>query len=294
MHDVTARVVGGGVAAAEAVWRGEARHAVNITGGLHHAMADAASGFCVYNDVAVAIATLLEAGAERVAYVDVDVHHGDGVEHAFWDDPRVLTISLHESGRTLFPGTGAATDVGGPSARGFAVNVALPAGTGDAGWHRAFEAVVPPLVESFAPQVLVSQHGCDSHALDPLAHLTLSVDGQRAAYLRVHELAHAHADGRWLASGGGGYAVVDVVPRAWTHLLAIATGEPLDPGTPVPEVWRAYARARTGRTAPERMGDGGEPAYEPWAPGPGPTDQVDQAIRATRAAVFPAHGLDPA
>jgi acetoin utilization protein AcuC len=127
MHDVTARVVGGGVAGAEAVWRGEARHAVNITGGLHHAMSDAASGFCVYNDVAVAIATLLEAGAERVAYIDVDVHHGDGVERAFWDDPRVLTISLHESGRTLFPGTGAATDVGGPSARGFAVNVALPA-----------------------------------------------------------------------------------------------------------------------------------------------------------------------
>ena len=153
---------------------------------------------------------------------------------------------------------------------------------------------MPPLVESFAPQVLVSQHGCDGHALDPLAHLTLSVDGQRAAYLRVHELAHAHAGGRWLASGGGGYAVVDVVPRAWTHLLAIATGEPLDPGAPVPETWRAYTQSRTGRTPPERMGDGADPAYEPWAPGSGAADGVDQAIRATRAAVFPAHGLDPA
>src|SRR5690606_36913144 len=122
---------------------------------------------------------LLEHGVDKVAYVDLDVHHGDGVERAFWDDPRVLTISLHESGRTLWPGTGWPQERGGPGAEGYAVNVALPAGVGDSRWLRAFHAVVPPLLEEFAPTVLVSQHGCDTHMLDPLANLALSIDAQR-------------------------------------------------------------------------------------------------------------------
>ena len=160
MHQATARVVGGSVAIADAVWNGRAEHGVNVTGGLHHAMPGRSSGFCVYNDVAVAIRHLLDLGAERVAYVDVDVHHGDGVQAIFWDDPRVLTISLHESPRTLFPGTGYPEEVGGRGAEGTAVNVALPPGTSDSGWLRAFHAVVPPLLEAFAPQILVTQHGC--------------------------------------------------------------------------------------------------------------------------------------
>ena len=216
------------------MWSGTSAHGINIAGGLHHAMPDRASGFCVYNDPAMAIAWLLEQGAQRIAYVDVDVHHGDGVQEVFWDDPRVLTISLHETGAALFPGTGFPTEIGGPGAEGSAVNVALPPGTGDAGWLRAFHAIVPPLLKAFEPVVLVSQQGCDSHAEDPLAHLALSVDGQRASYLALHDLAHSCADGRWLATGGGGYALVDVVPRAWTHLLAIASGRPLDPETAVP------------------------------------------------------------
>ena len=133
MHEASALVVGATVAAAEAVWSGAAAHGVSIAGGLHHAMPDRASGFCVYNDPAIAIAWLLEQGVGRIAYVDVDVHHGDGVQEVFWDDPRVLTISIHETGTALFPGTGFPTDVGGPGARGYAVNVALPPGTGDAG-----------------------------------------------------------------------------------------------------------------------------------------------------------------
>ena len=120
-----------------------------------------ASGFCVYNDPAVAIARLLDLGAQRVAYVDVDVHHGDGVQHIFYDDPRVLTISLHESGYTAFPGTGFPSESGHGAAEGHAVNVALPPGTGDAGWLRAFHAVVPPLVRAFEPEILLTQHGCD-------------------------------------------------------------------------------------------------------------------------------------
>lgn len=293
MHDASAKVVGASVQCAEQVWSGASEHAVNICGGLHHAMPDSGAGFCVYNDAAVAIARLLELGAERVAYVDVDVHHGDGVERAFWDEPRVLTVSIHESGRALFPGTGFPRDTGGPDAPGSAANLALPPGTGDAGWLRAFHAVVPHLVEAFDPQVLVTQHGCDSHVLDPLAHLALSVDAQRASYAALHDLAHRCAGGRWVALGGGGYELVDVVPRAWTHLLAEAAGHPVDPTTPVPEEWRDYVRRRLGRQSPARMTDGCPATYAPWDGRYDPDDLVDQAVMATREAVFPAHGLDP-
>ena len=137
--------------------------------------------------------------------------------------------------------------MGGEGAEGSAVNVALPPGTADAGWLRAFHAVVPDLVREFDPDVLVTQHGCDSHADDPLAHLMLSVDGQRAAYLALHDLAHEVADGRWVATGGGGYALVDVVPRAWCHLLGVVSGSPLDVDTATPEAWRAYVRERLRR-----------------------------------------------
>ena len=194
----------------------------------------------MYNDVGVAIRWLLDRGVQRVAYVDVDAHHGDGVQAMFYDDPRVLTISLHESGRTLFPGTGWPGDIGGPGAQGTAVNVALPAGTADNQWLRAFNAVVPPVLEEFDPEFLVSQHGCDSHFEDAMAHLLLSVDGQRASYSAVHRLAHRLAGGRWVAVGGGGYEVVDVVPRAWTHLIAEALHRPIAPETPTPEAFRVF------------------------------------------------------
>jgi acetoin utilization protein AcuC len=294
MHDASALVAGATVAAAEAVWTGRSGHAVSVAGGLHHAMRASASGFCVYNDPAIAIAWLLGQGAERIAYVDVDVHHGDGVQAAFYRDPRVLTISIHEHPMTLFPGTGLPSESGGPGAGGSAVNVALPAGTGDPGWLRAFDAVVPPLLRSFRPQVLVSQHGCDSHRLDPLAHLELSVDGQRAAQAALHRLAHETAGGQWVLTGGGGYELVQVVPRTWTHLLAEASGRPLDPAAATPQRWRDYVRKRTAGTAPERMTDGEPASFASFSSGYDPADAVDRAIMATRTAVFPLHGLVPA
>lgn len=293
MHHAAAHVVGASVEAFRQVWSGDSLHAANITGGLHHAMRGAASGFCIYNDIAVGIQSLLDQGAERVAYVDVDVHHGDGVERIFWDDPRVLTISLHETGQMLFPGTGFPHDLGGRDAQGSAVNLALPPGTSDAGWLRAFHAVVPPLLREFKPEVLVTQHGCDSHMEDPLAHLMLSVDGQRAAYLALHELAHEVSGGRWVATGGGGYALVDVVPRAWTHLLAILSGEPLDPETDTPMSWRDHVRETLGRHAPHRMTDGRRPLWRDWTEGYDPDTWLDRAIFATRQEAFPLHGLDP-
>lgn len=293
MHEASALVVGASVNAAAAVWEGAAQHAVNLSGGLHHAMRDQASGFCVYDDPAVAIAWLLAQGATRVAYVDVDVHHGDGVEAAFYDDPRVLTVSLHESGRTLFPGSGWPDQVGGAAALGTNVNVALPMGTGDAGWLRAFDAVVSPVLRAFAPQVLVSQHGCDTHALDPLAHLLLSVDGQRASYAALHALAHELCEGRWVAVGGGGYEPVQVVPRAWTHLLAeVSGGGPVHGATPGD--WRELAGRKGGEHAPTTLTDGSDLTFRPWEGGPGDHDDgVDVAVRLTRDAVFPQLGLDP-
>ncbi|MFB6604993.1 acetoin utilization protein AcuC [Streptomyces noursei] len=294
MHEASALIAGQSVGAAEAVWRGEAEHAVNFAGGLHHAMPGGASGFCIYNDAALAIARLLELGAERVAYVDVDVHHGDGVQAAFWEDPRVLTISLHEHPRTLFPQTGWPEETGGEGAEGSAVNVALPAGTGDAGWLRAFHAVVPELLAAFRPQVLVTQHGADTHFEDPLAHLAVSLDAQRAAAESCHALAHEHAEDRWIALGGGGYAVVDVVPRSWTHLAAIAGHRPIDPTSSVPEAWRHEVFRRTRQLAPLRMTDGRTPYWRDFADGGyDPADRLDQAVLATRRAVFPSHGLLP-
>jgi acetoin utilization protein AcuC len=294
MHEASALIAGQSVGAAEAVWRGEALHAVNFTGGLHHAMPAAASGFCVYNDPALAVARLLELGVERVAYVDVDVHHGDGVQAAFWDDPRVLTVSLHESPRTLFPQTGWAEEIGGPAAQGGACNVALPAGTGDAGWLRAFHAVVPELVAAFRPQVLVSQHGADTHIEDPLAHLAVSLDAQRMVAEACHALAHEHAEGRWVALGGGGYAVADVVPRSWTHLVGIAAGVPVAPDAPVPAEWRDQVYALTRAPAAQRMTDGLRPRFADFADGGyDPASRLDQAVLATRRAVFPLHGLLP-
>lgn len=296
MHEVAALSAAGTLQAVQAVHRGEYQHAVNFTGGLHHAMPDGAAGFCIYNDAAVGIQWLLDQGVERVAYIDIDVHHGDGVERCFWNDPRVLTCSIHESGTVLFPGTGFARDIGGPDAEGTAVNISLPPGTGDAAWLRALHAVVHPVVTAFKPQILITQHGCDSHFQDPLAHMVLTVDAQKVAHESLHTLAHDVCDGRWVALGGGGYELVNVVPRSWTHLTAIATGKPIPLNTELPQAWRDAAEQLTGQTPPTKMGDGvaeGEDVwFQSWASGMHPESAVDQAVMATREAVFPHHGLD--
>jgi len=292
MYDAAALIAGGSRLAARLVWQGEAEHAVNIAGGLHHAMPGSAAGFCVLNDVVLAIRELLAAGAQRVAYVDVDVHHGDGVQAAFYDDPRVLTISLHQDPRTLYPGTGMADEIGIGAAAGTSVNLPLPPGTADDGWLRGFHAVVPGLVSAFSPDVLVTQCGCDTHHEDPLADLALTVDGQRAAYAALHRLAHTAAHGRWLALGGGGYGVLRCVPRAWTHLLAEATGRPIRPEQEIPQSWSDDLRKRgVNGELPRWMGEGRDPAPQPWQPGG--ESWLDRAIAATRNACYPLHGLDP-
>jgi acetoin utilization protein AcuC len=293
MYHAAALITGGSVLAARQVHEGRAQHAVNISGGLHHAMRNSASGFCIFNDAAIAIAWLLGQGYERIAYVDVDVHHGDGVQAAFYDDPRVLTVSVHQTPLTLWPGTGFPEETGdADKALGSAVNLALPNGTDDSGWLRAFSAVVPSVIRAFDPQIIVSQCGCDAHHEDPLADLALTVDGQRASYRLMHDLAHEVCDGRWIALGGGGYGLVRCVPRAWTHLLAVTGGVPLDPHSEIPESWREDVVRRGLRARPPtHMTEGGYTGFAAWDPFT--ESRVDRAILRTRRASFPYFGLDP-
>ncbi|WP_394215466.1 acetoin utilization protein AcuC [Brachybacterium vulturis] len=299
MHTASARIVGGSLTALEAIRSGRVRRAVNFAGGLHHAKSSSASGFCVYNDAAVAIRHALDAGEERVMYVDVDVHHGDGVERLLWDEPRAITLSVHETGERLFPGTGFVQDSGGSGAPGTAINVPLPSRTTADGWVRAIRATVPPLVRAVRPTLLVTQHGADSHRLDPLADLSVSLEAQREVMLLMRELAEEVCGGRWLALGGGGYAVIDVVPRSWAHLVAIVTGAPIEAAAPLPEAFlaaAAAARAEHG-LSPEpgilSFGDGRPVAAGDWSRGFDPGDPLDRAVQAVRRAVFPDWGLDP-
>ncbi|MDQ6658417.1 MAG: acetoin utilization protein AcuC [Actinomycetota bacterium] len=294
MHQTAALIAGGSVSAGLAIARGEVDRAINIAGGLHHAMPAAASGFCVYNDASLAIAAMLAAGVGRVAYVDTDVHHGDGVQAAFYHDPRVLTVSIHESPDSLWPGTGWPEEVGSGAAAGTSVNIPVPPGTGDADWLSAFQAIVPAVLAAFGPDVLVTQHGADSHREDPLADLDLTVDGHRQSYQLLRELAQTHANGRWLALGGGGYSLVRVVPRSWTQLLAVVLDRDVDPCTPTPAVWRtAASTARPDIAVPTSMTDGhpGTMEVRPWDAGS--RRPIDLAVGAVREAVFGVLGAQP-
>lgn len=289
MHEASARVCGATLSAAQAVWQGGRDHAFSPAGGLHHAMPDRASGFCVYNDPAVAIAWLLANGAQRVAYVDVDVHHGDGVQAMFYDDPRVLTISLHESGRYLFPGTGFPHELGSGDAVGTSVNVALPPSTLDEMYRAAFEEIVPPLVTAFAPDVIVTQLGCDTHATDPLAHLGLTTRSYRWVAKTLHALAHEVCAGKWIATGGGGYQIFSVVPRAWTIAAAEMADVELPDETPVP--WRELALERGAPRVPERFDD---PMVRLEGVGRGDLRaSVEAAVEETKHATFGYYGLRP-
>lgn len=243
MHAAAAAIAGGSVHAVAGVLQGAFQHAFNPAGGLHHAQPERASGFCIYNDAAVAIAAALQQRDARVLYLDFDAHHGDGVQVAFYDDPRVLTCSIHETGRHLFPGTGFLYELGEGLGRGYSLNLPVEPFTEDASWIEALELLLPSLAEWFTPDLVVSRHGCDSHAWDPLAHLSLSTRAYAAQAGLVHELAHRFAGGRWVALGGGGYDWVRVVPRSWAIVWAEMSGRPLPTGLPADWVARWQAAA---------------------------------------------------
>jgi acetoin utilization protein AcuC len=230
MFESEAAKAGGALLGAERVVSGQSDVAFNLGGGLHHAWRDHASGFCVFNDAAIAIQWLVNL-RWRVAYLDFDVHHGDGVQWAFYDSDRVLTVSLHQDGRTLFPGSGGMEETGRGAGEGYAVNLPLPRHTDDEAYLWAFDQFVPPLIARFDPDIVVTQLGVDTHVLDPLAELDLTTQGQMAVVQRLARLAP-----HWLALGGGGYNL-DVVPRAWT--LALALMAEADPPLELPAGYRS-------------------------------------------------------
>lgn len=287
--DVAAHVVAGTVHATKAVWEGRYDRAVNLAGGLHHAMHENQAGFCMLNDAAAAIHYLLDHGATRVAYVDLDAHHGDGVEQMFWDDPRVLTISIHESGLFLFPGTGFARDIGGPDAAGTAINVALEPETHDVDWLYSVHGIVPPILQKFRPDILITQHGTDGHRSDPLTHLQLSVDGMAKSYRSVSRWAERFCHGKWVALGGGGYQR-DAVARTWVQVLAAVASEKLDPLSPMPTDWAARTRVPSSST----LGDlDSVQALKEYHPERVLSDNPAAPVIATSKAVFPYWGLAP-
>lgn len=283
MYEASALQAGGTLEACEAVRSGRAVRAFNTGGGFHHAMPDRASGFCILNDVAVGIVRLLTAGTRRILYVDVDAHHADGVQHVFYRDPRVLTVSLHEDGRFLFPGTGFVDEVGEGDGRGYAVNVPLPPGTSDVDYVHAFDAIVPPLAEAFRPEVLFTQCGADAYVSDPLTHLRLTTGAYEAIAERFDVLSRRLCGGRWIAVTGGGYDPT-ACPRIWTLIFAGMTGRAAE--DILPRGWLARCE-RTAGAVPK----GGRLRDTPPRVKAPPTGAAERVVREVRSAVFPFHGL---
>jgi acetoin utilization protein AcuC len=284
VHRTSALIAGGSLQAARGGMAGDFLHAFNPAGGLHHAMRSRASGFCVYNDPALAIAALIKEHDARVLYLDFDAHHGDGVQALFYDDPRVLTFSIHESGRYLFPGTGDVAELGEGDGRGYSVNAPMEPFTQDDSWLAAVYGLVPALAERFQPTFIVSQHGCDGHAWDPLTHLAITTRAIDAQARLVHALAHRYCEGRWIGSGGGGYDFRRIVPRMYGLVFSQMVNRPLPPE--VPSAWR------------ERWaGTGREPLPTAWVDPPEQFPPISEApeiarrnaetVGRARAAVLP-------
>lgn len=227
MHPAASAVCGATISAAERVATGELGRAFNPAGGLHHARRREASGFCIYNDPAVAIAHVLHLHPEwRVMYLDIDVHHGDGVQWIFYDDPRVLTVSLHQSGHYLYPGTGFEDEIGEGSARGTSANIPFLPYSGEDDYLWAAESLIPALAKAFKPNLLLTQLGADTHHGDPLANLALTMPAYPRLARLIASVADRYAEGRWVATGGGGYQAETVVPKVWAIHFAEMCGAP--------------------------------------------------------------------
>ena len=274
IYDAASLSTGASMAAVDLLLSDQVDRAFSISGGLHHAMPGYAYGFCVFNDPVIAINALLRAGL-KVAYVDIDCHHGDGVQLAFYDTESVLTISVHESGTFLFPGTGHVQETGAGRGRGYSVNVPLYPYTRPDVYLWAFREIVPPLLERYKPDVLVTQLGIDSHYKDPITHLAQTVQGFAEAVATFEGLAP-----KWLALGGGGYDL-QAVARAWTSAYGVMTGQELS--NEIPESYR-------GRHGIATLGDTDELNL---------TDEVSKDVKAFAEAsvqaihqlIFPMHGL---
>ncbi|WP_298833220.1 acetoin utilization protein AcuC [uncultured Planococcus sp.] len=236
MHEASARLVGGTLTAVDYVMEGKAQHALNLGGGLHHGFRGKASGFCIYNDSSVAINYLKSKYNARVLYIDTDAHHGDGVQWSFYDDPDVCTVSIHETGRYLFPGTGNINERGSGQGYGTSFNFPIDAFTEDESFLEIYRTSMKEIIEFFKPDVILTQNGADAHYLDPLTHLYGTMNIYKEIPKIAHELAHEYCEGRWIAVGGGGYDIWRVVPRAWSLIWMEMNNIPLPSGK-LPESW---------------------------------------------------------
>lgn len=227
MHEASSYLVGGTLTAVDAVLEGTYNHALNLGGGLHHGFKRKASGFCIYNDGAVAIKYIREKYNLKVLYIDTDAHHGDGVQWAFYDDPNVCTLSIHETGRYLFPGTGNVNERGIKAGHGYSFNLPLDAFTQNESFLEVYETAFKEIAAFFKPDVIVTQNGADAHCYDPLTHLCSTMETFERIPLLAHKLAHEYCNGKWIALGGGGYDIWRVVPRAWSQVWNVMkTGKP--------------------------------------------------------------------
>ncbi len=278
MYDTTARCVGSTLTAADLVTSGNADIAFAPAGGVHHhAMPGKAAGFGVFNDAVIAMKAMVRAGL-RVAYIDIDCHHGDGVQMGHYDSDQVLTISIHESGQWLFPGTGYVQEIGSGDGTGYSVNIPLAPYTQDKEWHAAFDEVVPPLVRAFKPDVLFTQLGIDTHFQDPLTHLSLTTQGFNLAVKKLGVLAAEI--GKWVAVGGGGYDM-SAVARSWT--MALATMAKHELPLEVPDIFNSLE---------------GLTKFADIPPAPGEGNALDEirsfnsgTLREIRSLIFPEFGL---
>ncbi len=237
MHEAASLLVGGTLTAVDAVMEGRANHALHLGGGLHHGFKGKASGFCIYNDSSIAIEYMKKKYGARVLYVDTDAHHGDGVQWAFYDDPDVCTLSIHETGRYLFPGTGQVHEKGSGNGYGFSINVPVDAFTEDESFLEVYKSAFREVTAFFKPDVIITQNGADAHHFDPLTHLCSTIQTFKEIPKLAHELAHNYCEGRWIAVGGGGYDIWRVVPRAWSYIWLTMTGQVDSLPPTIPENW---------------------------------------------------------
>jgi len=236
MHEASAYLVGGTLTAVDEVLQGRVDHSLNLGGGLHHGFKRKASGFCIYNDGAVAIKYIRKKYNLKVLYIDTDAHHGDGVQWAFYDDPNVCTFSIHETGRYLFPGTGNVNERGIKKGLGYSFNLPIDAFTQDESFLSLYEFAFKEIVDFFNPDIILTQNGADAHYLDPLTHLCTSMKVYERIPQLAHELAHKYCEGKWVATGGGGYDIWRVVPRAWAQIWSIMKcNEPMRGA--IPPLW---------------------------------------------------------
>lgn len=255
MHEASALLVGGTLTAVDAVMQNKAQHALHLGGGLHHGFRGRASGFCIYNDSAIAIEYMRRHYGARVLYIDTDAHHGDGVQWAFYDTPDACTLSIHETGRYLFPGTGSVNEKGQGQGFGFSINIPVDAFTEDDSFLSCYETAIEEAAAFFKPDVILTQNGADAHYYDPLTHLSSTIKTFEMIPRLAHKLAHKYCGGKWVAVGGGGYDIWRVVPRAWSMLWLEMTNRQDLLNHPIPPKWIEYWQEKSPHPLPDKWTD---------------------------------------